>query len=109
MTQDELDRIKWEKSVNLGIDACGTFDFCCKCDKYQPEPCIKAFNKYNGVEEKTIVVEMQPAQVEAVAPKTPSKSAAKTTAKKAPAKKSPAKKSTTKTTSKTATKKTTKK
>ncbi len=113
MTQEELDRIKWEKSVNLGFDACGSFDFCSKCDKYQPEPCIKAFNKYNGVEEKTLVVDAEHTKVvAAVEPKAPSKKTTKkTTTKKTTAKKSTKKKSTTKTTKKTASKttKTTKK
>lgn len=113
MTQEELDRIKWEKSVNLGYDACGSFNYCSKCDKYQQNPCLKAFNKYNGVEEKTLVVDVEQSKVvAAVEPKAPSKKTTKkTTAKKATKKKSTTKKSTTKSTKKTTSKssKTTKK
>ena len=28
LKQKELDLIKWEKSQLLGLDACGTFDYC---------------------------------------------------------------------------------
>lgn len=31
--QHELDVAKWEKSEQLGKDACGTFDYCGECDK----------------------------------------------------------------------------
>ena len=40
--QSELDRIKWEKSEEMGKDACGTFDYCVKCDKEKENPCDKA-------------------------------------------------------------------
>ena len=45
--QKELDIIKWEKSIALGKDACGTFDYCVKCDKSLENPCDKAFKKFN--------------------------------------------------------------
>ena len=45
--QSELDRIKWEKSEEMGKDACGTFDFCVKCDKEKENPCDKAYTAYN--------------------------------------------------------------
>lgn len=105
MTQEELDRIKWEKSVNLGFDACGSFDFCTRCDKYQSDPCIKAFNKYNGVEEKTMVVELHEDHVVEVEPKKVAEKPATTTATKAT--KKPSTKSATKTTAKAPAKKTT--
>lgn len=45
--QRELDVIKWEKSVNEGKDACGSFDYCEKCDKTLENPCDKAFKSFN--------------------------------------------------------------
>ena len=45
--QAELDRIKWEKSEKMGKDACGTFDYCVKCDKEKENPCDKAYTAYN--------------------------------------------------------------
>ena len=44
--QHELDVMKWEKSVAMGADACGTFEFCIKCDKSLENPCDKAFKAY---------------------------------------------------------------
>lgn len=46
--QHELDVAKWEKSEQLGKDACGTFDYCGECDKSLENPCDKAFTKLNG-------------------------------------------------------------
>ena len=48
--QRELDKIKWEKSVMLGIDACGTFDYCVMCDKSKENPCACAFNRFYNVD-----------------------------------------------------------
>lgn len=45
--QMELDKIKWLKSEELGYDACGSFDFCAKCDKQKENPCDKAFKAYS--------------------------------------------------------------
>ncbi len=45
--QKELDIIKWEKSIKMGKDACGTFDFCIKCDKTKENPCDKAYTAFN--------------------------------------------------------------
>ena len=44
--QIELDKMKWEVSQKEGRDACGSFDFCVKCDKALENPCHKAFTKY---------------------------------------------------------------
>lgn len=52
--QRELDKIKWEKSVRLGFDACGSFDFCKMCDKNISNPCEVAHNKYYNIQEETI-------------------------------------------------------
>ncbi len=45
--QQELDVMKWKKSEEIGADACGTFDFCAKCDKEVENPCDKAFKSFN--------------------------------------------------------------
>ncbi len=45
--QSELDIIKWNKSVELGYDACGSFDYCAKCDKAVENPCDKAYAQFN--------------------------------------------------------------
>lgn len=46
--QQELDVIKWKKSEELGEDACGTFDYCEKCDKALENPCDKAYKKLHA-------------------------------------------------------------
>ncbi len=45
--QQELDLLKWKKSEELGTDACGSFDYCAKCDKEKENPCEKAYNAFN--------------------------------------------------------------
>lgn len=45
--QQELDLLKWKKSEELGADACGSFDYCAKCDKEKENPCEKAYNAFN--------------------------------------------------------------
>ena len=45
--QQELDLLKWQKSEELDADACGTFDYCAKCDKTKENPCEKAFKAFN--------------------------------------------------------------
>ncbi len=45
--QQELDAIKWLKSEEMGFDACGSFDYCAKCDKTNENPCDKAFKAFN--------------------------------------------------------------
>lgn len=44
--QKEIDKMKWEKSEQLGKDACGSFDFCGKCDKSLENPCDKAYSSF---------------------------------------------------------------
>ena len=112
--QRDLDKIKWDKSVALGIDACGTFDYCRSCDKALDNPCARALNRMNGVETLEVAEykEQLPAEVEEkplveVTPKQVVE-VKKTTKKTATTKKAPAKKTSTKTTTKkAATKKTT--
>ena len=45
--QMELDIIKWNKSQEMGADACGTFDYCAKCNKELANPCDKAYKAFN--------------------------------------------------------------
>ena len=45
--QSELDKIKWTKSEEMGKDACGSFDYCVKCDKEKENPCDKAYTAFN--------------------------------------------------------------
>ena len=63
--QQELDLMKWKKSEELGADACGTFDFCEKCDKALENPCDKAYRKYhaaNKAKKADAAVEKKPAK-----------------------------------------------
>lgn len=46
--QKELDLRKWYKSEKLGADACGTFDYCVKCDKNKENPCGKAYRAFHS-------------------------------------------------------------
>ncbi len=45
--QQELDTIKWLKSEEIGADACGSFDYCAKCNKSLENPCDKAYKAFN--------------------------------------------------------------
>ena len=105
--QKELDSIKWEKSIRLGFDACGSFDYCMMCDKNLENPCEKAFNKYYNVdimENHELVIGAEPSKFEIVEPKKITKKATKSSTKK-----TTKSKETKKSTAKSATKKTTKK
>ena len=44
--QMELDKIKWEISESLGVDMCGSFEFCPLCNKDVENPCDKAYKKF---------------------------------------------------------------
>ena len=46
--QKELDAIKWNKSIEMNADACGTFDYCVKCNKALENPCDKAYKKFHA-------------------------------------------------------------
>ena len=43
----ELDKIKWEISESMGVDACGSFEFCPMCNKKLVNPCDKAYQKFH--------------------------------------------------------------
>ncbi len=45
--QQQLDLAKWLKSEEIGADACGSFDYCVKCDKTKENPCDKAYTAFN--------------------------------------------------------------
>lgn len=95
--QNEIDKMKWFKSIDIGTDACGTFDFCSKCDKNLSNPCEQAYDKFNAkTEEKAAPVKKAvsraakaPAKKEAAATVAPLE---KKAAAKAPAKKTRCKK-----------------
>lgn len=76
--QQELDVIKWEKSQRMNADACGTFDYCEKCDKTLENPCDKAYKKFN----KKPAAKKTTAKEVAATACTEKKSACKTTKKK---------------------------
>ena len=65
--QMELDKIKWEISESMGVDACGSFEFCSCCNKALENPCDKAYKKFHAKDKNPV--------------------AKKTATKKAPAKK----------------------
>lgn len=46
--QKALDEVKWLKSQELGQDACGTFEYCVKCNKTLENPCDKAYKKFHA-------------------------------------------------------------
>lgn len=95
--QKELDKIKWEKSQLLGIDACGTFDYCSKCNKNKENPCEVALDLFLNPD-KVIKDEVKTEKTT----KAPAK-------KSSCAKKSSSTKKSTSSTKKTTAKKTTKK
>ena len=53
--QQQLDLRKWYKSEKLGVDACGTFDYCVKCNKNKENPCSKAYWKFHYKPKKKLV------------------------------------------------------
>ncbi len=81
--QRELDVMKWVKSEALGVDACGTFDFCVKCDKSKENPCDEAYKAFN----KKPAAKKPAAKKEATVAKPAAKKSAVKTATKKTAKK----------------------
>lgn len=65
--QMELDKIKWEISESMGVDACGSFEFCSVCNKNLENPCDKAYKKFHK----------KPAEKKATAKKVVKKTCAK--------------------------------
>lgn len=52
--QMELDKIKWEISESMGVDACGSFEFCPLCNKDLENPCDKAYKKFHAKDKKAV-------------------------------------------------------
>lgn len=108
--QRELDKAKWDKSVSLRFDACGSFNYCTNCNKNVKNPCANAYSKFfneelEGLKDEPIVeavevVEEKPAKKTCAKKATTTKTATQTTTKKTAEKK-------TTTTKKTTTKKST--
>ena len=71
--QNKLDKVKWLKSEVLGYDACGSFAYCCKCDKSLENPCEHALKKFNAAERMRAAREAKKAKT---APPSPAASAA---------------------------------
>ena len=40
--QNDFDVEKWFDSIVAGIDCCGNYEFCEKCDKNKKYPCARA-------------------------------------------------------------------
>ena len=95
--QRELDKAKWDKSVSLRLDACGSFNYCCNCDKNIKNPCAHAYSKFFNEE-------LENAAIEPLVVENKVEPVKKTTTRKTTTKKETATKTTTK---KTAEKKTT--
>lgn len=76
--QEEIDKMKWAKSEEQGADACGTFDFCEKCDKTVENPCDKAYTSFNNAKKGTAKkAPKEKAEVKATKPKAKSKTTTK--------------------------------
>jgi hypothetical protein len=50
--QKKFDEQKWLDSEKLGVDTCGTYKFCGKCDKSFENPCAVAKAKYSKKKSK---------------------------------------------------------
>lgn len=50
--QRKFDDQKWLDSEKLGVDTCGTYKFCGKCDKSLENPCATAKSKYSKKKSK---------------------------------------------------------
>jgi|GEM_PF-2372440 len=97
--QTELDVKKWLDSERAGIDTCGSYEYCAKCDKSLENPCASAYEATAAVAaapkakrtctrktaclEPAVKVETKTATKKTTAKKTTTKTAAKKTTKKA--------------------------
>ena len=48
----QFDKLKWEISESMGVDACGSFEFCQVCDKLKENPCDKAYRKFRKIKKQ---------------------------------------------------------
>ncbi|MBE5753475.1 MAG: hypothetical protein E7343_05390 [Clostridiales bacterium] len=46
--QKDFDERKWKDSIVLGYDACGTYEFCNKCNRTESEPCARAAYRHKN-------------------------------------------------------------
>ena len=44
--QSKLDEKKWFDGIKNNKDMCGSYDYCCVCNKAEKTPCAKANNRY---------------------------------------------------------------
>ena len=105
--QSELDVKKWLDSERAGIDTCGSYEYCTKCDKSLENPCASAYAATHTTVTEVVEEVVAPAKpkrtctrktaclepaVKVETKKTCKKAATKTTAKKTTAKKTTTKK-----------------
>ena len=61
--QNELDIDKWLASEAAGYDLCGSFTFCARCERMEPQPCARAEARWLEEQERELE-EYQKAQEE---------------------------------------------
>lgn len=44
--QQKLDEKKWLDGIKNNKDMCGSYDYCCVCNKLEKYPCAKAENRF---------------------------------------------------------------
>ncbi len=52
--QRELDVDKWIASEAAGYDLCGSFTFCARCERMEPQPCARAERRWLEEQEREI-------------------------------------------------------
>lgn len=52
LKQQKFDKQKWLDSEKAGCDTCGTYKFCCICNKSLENPCAVAKAKYSKKKSK---------------------------------------------------------
>ena len=46
--QKGFDEKKWNDSKLVGYDTCGSYEFCAKCNRTEPEPCAHAAYRHEN-------------------------------------------------------------
>ena len=52
--QNELDIDKWLASEAAGYDLCGSFTFCARCERMEPQPCARAEARWLEEQEREL-------------------------------------------------------
>ena len=58
--QREFDATKWVDSLIAGVDTCGTYDFCEKCNKSEEMPCAHAYQRYRKRRIRIAILKARP-------------------------------------------------